>query len=424
MKKFNPTHFYVIFDPFLNKKHFTRENNKNTQGHEFQRELNKRLRKKDGNSNNCVYLYWGKISVTEKPSRDYSEFKQVLENNKKHNYPTHLYISDFHHFWVAKIDDICFGDEQEYYNNSLDFFKDFQGKNKIEAWFKVIDIDLIGNTKEETHNYISGLVSENKGKSIELSPYVSNLQYPVFVQDLACVEPFHFNSSEPIVLSKQIENESFYEKIKMVINKYCVNKDDWELLKPSVQREIIRAEMDYFEQKSHNWNNLYFSYFKALEWQLNHIVVNYLKSSNYSNQIKVLKNKNGQSNFYTPNNPNGTTEEIIPLNDYDGNFSISIIINTVFANHKNIVRNKNNSLIFSDMPGLFIFINNELREFLNDNQIINTRNILIHEDSLEIDETDFLKIRKELLGIGKTGLLFKLAEYTSKSKIEEQKKSA
>ncbi len=425
MKEYTPKHFYTIFDPFLKAELFTKENEKNTQGHEFQRQLKEKYQNmKDGD--NCLqYMYWGKISVSQKASKLGTELNELVEKNRKHNFTTHLFISDFNHLWVAKVEEVCFGDDEEFYANALDFYREFQGKGQIEAWFKISDIDLIGNNAEETHQYISSLETIINSNKVYITPYVSNLRYPVIVKDFACVEPVHFDTSRPLVLENLIENESFYEKIKMIITKYSIPKEEFEKLKPTVQKEIIRTEMDFFDQKAKNWNSLYFSYFKALEWQLNHVVLNFLKSEYKDGEIQVLRKNNNCATFYFPDNPNNQPgDECIPLNEYHGNFSIKVIMNCLFSGSNKVVSKKGNRQVFSALPGLYQYVSEDLKSFLNLNKIVDTRNIIVHNDSLEVTEADFKKIRNELLGIAKTGILVELANYTTKEQNKARLKVA
>ncbi|MCF8059957.1 MAG: hypothetical protein K9K67_11710 [Bacteriovoracaceae bacterium] len=409
-KKFEPTHFYVIFDPYLNNDEFSAIGEEYSQAHAFANLLKQRLQN-DSDS----YLYWGKLSLSKKKEKiPQSHYKETIRVNQKKGYPTYLYISDFRNFWVAKIESIEFGNDNEYYENALPFFRKWEKDNAVEAWFKVTDIDLLSKVSNETHQYIKCLQSESGHTRFTVTPFLSNLRYPLEVKDEDLLGINYFDGVSPKVFELNFDHKSFENKIKNIITKYSIHEEDFSLLTNSVKRLIITAEMDYFDDRLHNWPALYFNYYKALELQLNDVILGYLKKSHPDSDITIYakgpKEKGTIHCYHGGRNTRG--ERPYPLIEFHGGFSIDTLLKHFLGNATKLSNNKPNSYFFDKDSNLVRFANNELSSFLSRNKFIQTRNIYSHDDIEEFDVTEFhfKKVRNELLGLGRESLLIQLSK--------------
>ncbi|MDH5415497.1 MAG: hypothetical protein OEW87_15270, partial [Flavobacteriaceae bacterium] len=96
---YKPIHFYVVFNPMLNG-----EGVYATQAHEFYYQLKNKVNQRNPENN---HMYWGKLQVNNGSIINHLDAaKEVMAENAEHGEDTHLYITDFHHFWVAKVESI------------------------------------------------------------------------------------------------------------------------------------------------------------------------------------------------------------------------------------------------------------------------------------------------------------------------------
>jgi len=91
-------HFFTVFNPLLKPtEKFL------TQAHEFHQLLKQRVEAGDQKA----HLYWGKIKKTDKnQALNVEQYKSIVFENKRSHRDTHLFISDFNFFWVAKVEEV------------------------------------------------------------------------------------------------------------------------------------------------------------------------------------------------------------------------------------------------------------------------------------------------------------------------------
>ncbi len=95
-----PFSFYVVFNPLLNGENQSYK----TQAHEFFHRLKNNLSMGDPNNS---HLYWGKLKMSSyDEDLRFENFQESHERNRSIGADTHLFISDFHHFWVAKVESV------------------------------------------------------------------------------------------------------------------------------------------------------------------------------------------------------------------------------------------------------------------------------------------------------------------------------
>ncbi len=405
-QKYNPSHFYLIFDPYFQNEQYKKISDEYSQAHAFADLLKEKL-KEDPNAS----LYWGKLSMSKKKKELPEQFlKDIVLTNDNKGCPTYLYISDFINFWVAKVEAVEFGDDQKFYSNSLPFYSSCG--HKTEVWFKISDIDLLSKISNETHQYIKQLHCVKDGS--EITPFLSNLRYPLQVHDSDLLGMTHFDGVSPKVNDISFENKTFEQKIKNIITRYSIPKEDFQLLDHSVQNLIINTEMDFYDDRFHNWPNLYFNYYKALELQLNHVVLGYLKEEFSDSDIMIrAKSEKSKGRFYCHSSKKiERGENLIPVKEFHGNFSICEIINDLFKGNNKLSMQMANHQIFSKSDNISQFVSKKLSTFLNRYDFINVRNIITHKDidKEKIHEDEFFNIRKEILGLGQESLLIKLCK--------------
>ena len=415
---FNARHFYVIFNPSVpagpNNKQF-----KISQAHDFYNELSERV----NSDHEKPYLYWGKIMRSSKSAKEQfniEEARKVIRENNEKGINTHLYISDFNYFWVAKVEDVSKGYDQEYFKNSVEIYqheRDFGAE--IEAWFKITDMTLVSRGHKETHQYIGGLYLLNEKKKKSLDPYISGLNYPMIVMDDLHDETL-FDSSEPLVKSKLRDDESFYEKIHGTINKYCIENESFRKIATTARDLIIRAEMDFYDDRIHNLDALYLMYYKALEVQLNEIVIHHLKENWSHENIRVYPSEKGVSSFKTTSLIK-IKENDIHIKDFHKSFSIRHLLNTIFSSEygDRVCEKHSNNHLFREIPDFYSFVTKTIKPMTD---LIDTRNEIVHENTHCLTLEEFKSFRAKILGIGQESILVTMVK--SAYAFEKLKKKA
>lgn len=241
MKK--PAHFYIVFNPMVN--HPSRVFP--TQAHEFYHKL-----KSQPHDAFERFLYWGKLAVDINPS-NINHYQNVINYNKHHGLMTHLYITDYHHFWVAKVESVH--DKIVNYEKTLEFYND---KN-VEAWFKISDMDLISSEFEETGFYLNQLYVDNEFESLKLnsiSPYQGGLHFPLIVQDNNEDRYFQINSfGDTLRMDREnalIENPKLIFQMRQTVNSFVLPPHVYSKLSPTLKNEILNVETRIFQTADPN----------------------------------------------------------------------------------------------------------------------------------------------------------------------------
>jgi hypothetical protein len=378
----NALHFYLVFNPMFNNK-IEEEIEGATQAHSFYHLLESRNKTDPSNS----FLYWGKLkSSGGNEPLDIEHFAQVLERNTANKKATHLYISDFHFFWVARVTEVCFQLNLETHGkNTLNFYR--KNWDKIEAWFKIEDMEILSNNPNETNELISNLTirSENhlnsrqtSSEDIQITPYLSGLRYPLIIEDVRKEEYFSFEGEmkaidkrSPLIAHSLSETNN----TKKIIYSYAIPEKVFQKLSHQAQDEILSAEMDVLRCDGGTKEDLKItadkvarSYCVALERCIADVVKNSSPASS--------------SAFFACDD-----------------FSLGTFSRLLNEPNLSYLKSRNQMLydLFSSVP-----FKGHLLKF------VNIRNDKSHQGVIDFEIESLLNVRRMILGVGTEGIIMKL----------------
>lgn len=376
-------HFYQVFNPMLNEQSLFP-----TQAHEFYFELKRRYHENQGQSN---FLHWGKVSVTEAQEK-VEYFKDALESNKAHGLDTHLYLTDYHHFWIAKVTEV----KTELIDNSqtLPFY---ENKN-VSIWFKVEDFDLLSAEFSETTHYISCLYLNNKFNDLQipsLNPYIGGLHFPLIIQDHN--QESYFQSGLRVLRENMlIESPSVQAKLREQVTSFVLPPHIFKQLSFEGQQGILVSEQLLNQVKSSPQvrETVFFNYISVMEESLNLVIGNILRET-YAKSLWVSEKGDRFS------------EE--PLVGYIpvGNFDSPIKLEGYFhllQTHKafgnltmNVVENE-----FSEVVNYFL---KELKPFLESQEVMAKISLSQENQPLILTANSVYELRNFVLGVGCLGVV-------------------
>lgn len=220
---FKPLHFYQVFNPFLNAS----ESPFMTQAHEFYWNLkHNKLQGQD-------HLYWGKLGGCH---LQITQMREVLNKNREQGFHTHLYLTDFFHFWVAKIEQVS--DSPISLAKTLPFYSN----KDVGVWFKLSDIDLISADSAESRFYLGQLQVDNHYydfKVESLKPETEALNFPLIVADKND-EAYFQNGTRVLRDNNLIKHPSSASKL----NAFSLRPEIFGRLNPELQNRFRQAEKD------------------------------------------------------------------------------------------------------------------------------------------------------------------------------------
>ncbi len=387
-------HFYLTFNPHLNSGY----EKEYTQAHEFF-DLLQGLVKKNKNSS----AYWGKIIGADRKSNlDLQKFESVIAENNANELSTHLYITDFKNIWATKVVSVKNSITKK--NNCLPFY---EGKN-VEIWFEISDMILLEYNHDETASKLSELYIDNDFNDIVingLSPFTTKISYPAIIQDIACEQYFdEFDTSEISHLILRPHSAIYSNALDNVLrclHTYVFSEQMYAKIPHAAKLEIEAAELDMLEHRHHNLRGIAFNYLKALEIIMNDLVIHHLKRLGMGEDFFVDP-ETSPPRLYTQQEK----DYYIPIKRHQKNFSINQIIyfveRCVNSNHISFKK------AFSDHKQFINFVKKDLGNFLKENQFVNIRGILAHNNSSLVTIEDATAIRNIVLGVGCKGLICKL----------------
>lgn len=387
-------HFYLTFNPYLNKNLEAQY----TQAHQFHEFLGDLLK-----SNKSQYAYWGKIIGKDRTSKiNLSNMQQVLVKNQELGVSTQLYITDFEHLWVAKVEEVLDKISKKEMVYTLDFY---QEKN-VEVWFKISDFTLLEFEHHETARKLTELYIDNEyvENTINgLSPFTTSIRYPTYVQDLAEEKIFDsLNEDEKLVITGHhaINNNSAGQVLR-ALHSYAFPEHLYQKLPHGAKSEIGLAEMDILENRHHNLGHIAFSYIKALEIILNDLVIGHIKRSGFGDEFWVEHLEHPPKLHLEKIN-----DKCITFNKFNKNFSVGQLIYFIYRCDKsgNFCFKK----AYQNKKPFVNFLIKDLEKILEDNQILDIRNLLAHQGFSAISANDALAVRNLILGIGCHGLIHKI----------------
>ena len=407
---YTPKHFYVVFNPLLGDQNPDYP----TSAHE----VYFRLKEQWKSDFKDPHMYWAKVKKTSRPdSLNEQIFLKVIEENNKNFCTTHLYISDFNHLWVAKIDTVS--KKISDYDYTLDAYK----KEDVELWFKITEMDLISSDPRETISHISFLKTEAIDS---LNPYLGGLRYPLIISDTYNENYFsHIDDSKSVMLKENPLISNSADRVKELVLSYAIPEANFLHLPLVVRNEILNIELEYLDLKKHNgaksgkMKKVATNYIQILECVLNHTLIESFRSTNEVRNLKeeIAKKHVDNSLFKLCSEKNLSLyeiEKIISNESYGGLFNI----------YSHLTRDKKNE--FSN------YLKNDLRKILNtkivsEYSLRDIRNDQAHLDGgVEMTYFESLEIRNLILGVGCKGLINEIVEkwYGKKVNIKNLKLAA
>jgi hypothetical protein len=377
-------HFYVVFNPMFNTK-VLEEIEGMTQAHSFYNLLLTKVRDSKNN-----FLYWGKLKSTDvlEPLNKQS-FTDIVKKNNAAKKVTHLYISDFHFFWVARVEAVEFDlDKATHAKHTLNFY--IENWDRIEAWFKISDMKLLSNNPKETNDFIRQLVISPTNKlnsrqdpqnKLSVTPYLSGLRYPLIIEDEREEVYFDFTGKEKAITQKNVlmaNSEGETQRLKSIVYSYVIPERVFNRFSHQVQNEILSAEIELINCKNRTKEDIYRTnrsvarkYLIALEKCLNDIIRH--------------TNPPSSSLLFSPGD----------------NLGLGDILNRVIKKEHDYL----------------LKLNRPLYELLSEQTVnlsiwADIRNKKVHLDETIIDLETLKNVRRVILGVGTKGILIRLYQAT------------
>lgn len=364
-------HFYVVFNPLIKPVI-----DYPTQAHEFYHHLR----------GNMSHLWWGKIRKTMSlDSLNVGNFREVVEQNKKSGNETILFISDFTHLWIAKVDEVSTdrpnkGETLPVYDNE-----------EVEIWFRITDMDLLCADSHLTKAKIAELGVKNHfypGTDVKaLSPNTGAIRFPLIVEDRSTEHYFskYKNkkrmSVDNSLVSKSEEGWENREKVT-----YTIPQKNFKKLPALLRKQIMWAEGVF----SQDMNKTATSYLRILESILN---------------VTLMREIHARVKGYGDYIPLGEIYNILNTTKYNGANIDELLINSVHAK-------------------FWEFCKIDLRNFLH--MPVNGRKLCMVVPGEAMKPEAALFVRNSMLGVGCKGIINEVIErYEEIAKLtvneEEQK---
>jgi len=390
-----PHHFYLTFNPYLNGG---AQDAGYTQAHEFYDFL-KGIIQKDPNGR----AHWGKIIALDRVSSlQLAPLEKVLQDNRKLGLSTHLYITDFTNIWVGKVEKVAATVAKKELK-TLAFYRE---KN-VEVWFELSDFALLEYCADETAGKLQELFVQNEYNELEihgLSPFTTRVKYPLIVQDLR--DEYYFDEGESehgghlILQHNPAVSNTNSTKILHNIYSFAFHEEMYAKIPHAAKTEIEAAELDIAENRYRNIRRHAFSYIKAFEIILNDLIIHTLQKEGQGNEIFV------QIDHPPPKLYLQARSGTVPLAQFHKSFSIGqlIYITEKGWNNNHISFRK----AFGKRKPFIQFLTKGLKTIVEENSLIEIRNILAHSDANLIDKEDAIAVRNIILGVGRFGLIHKL----------------
>ncbi len=388
-----PYHFYVAFNPLFNEDRTWK-----TQAHEFHHKL-KEKKVKDPNA----HFYWGKIQVSEHSERlQVPSFQQVLVENSELQMDTHLFITDYQHLWVGKVEQVM--DTIPDPENTLGFYTN----KKVEIWFKITDFDLISNNATETMNALSTIHVDNEHCSYkikEMTPFTSGIRFPMIVQHRS--QDRYFEQPDLLVLkdNPMLTGNGEAMKLTTVIQSFVIPEETFKRIPEYIRTQIIHAEILLLEAQAGGKKDrikleqAILTYLKCLEHLLNETIVGLLRREE-GHRIYVSKDQTMPKFMRSVFDKDKSS--LLRLKDCTETFNLSqikMLLDTPsFFGHTSL------DYVFRNKKMFWEYCRLELRSTLKNESLIEVRNVLTKPGDLKAHDRELLLIRNILLGVGGRGV--------------------
>jgi hypothetical protein len=398
-----PYHFYLAFNPLFNQ-----DQNWKTQAHEFYH-----LLKEKKQSNPDAFMYWGKIQISE-----YSEplvvsnFKQVVDENVDLQMDTHLYITDYQHLWVGKVEKVLH--EITDFENTLSFYQ----SKRVEIWFKIVDFDLISHNAVETLNLLNALHVDNEYynyKIKNMTPFTSSIRFPMIVQDRTQERFFNMEGSSHKLRilgdNTLIDGQGEGMRLNQLIQSFVIPEENFKRLPSTVRSQIIQAEILLVEaQASGSRDRVKLeqaiqTYLNCLEILLNETFIAYLKKEE-GHRIWISKDQVCPKFIRSTLDKDKST--LIRLRESTGQFNLTqikmLLDNPTFFPHTSL------DFVFRGKKNFWEYCRLELRSTLKNESLIDLKKNLDSHHGIKVHDRELLLVRNILLGVGGNGLFNDIIE--------------
>ncbi len=407
-----PCHFYVAFNPLFNKNSVHK-----TQAHEFYYHLKEKV-----SLDPSAVLFWGKLQMSEYTEPLHKEnFYEVLNANEANGLETCLFVTDYHNLWVGKVTGVQ-SDVPESHE-TLEFYK---GK-KVELWFKISDFDLVSNNAEETSHllhqfYVDSSYYNYKVK--EIGPVSSGLRFPMIVQDQREEKYFSDHGDQSHRVKNQntlVESAGESMNLGSLIQTYVIPEENFKKLPEIVRTQIIHAEILLMEATTSG---------KKDRTKLEHSILTYLRCLEYllnATFIAHLKYEEGHRLFVTKDAPirflrspiDRDKKSLMRLKDLTEVVELSQI--KMILDAPQFFHNTSLDYVFRNRRRFWEYCRLELRSILKNESIIEIRNTLGRNESIDIYDQELILVRNILLGVGGKGVFNNIIEkYYADEVIKEK----
>ncbi len=331
-------------------------------------------------------MWWGKIRKTDSlENLNIGNFQEVIEQNNKSGDETVLFISDFTHLWIAKVDAVS--TDRPPRAETLPVYDD----EEVEIWFKITDMDLLCWESSTTKLKIAELGIKNHfypGTDVKvLSPSTGAIRFPLIVEDRSTEHYFlKYKNKKRLTIDnpaipKAMAGRENREKVT-----YTIPLKNFKKLPSLLQKQIMWAE-GVFAQ---DMNKTATSYLRILESMLNVTLMNEIHA-----RVK------GHGEYI----PLGEMYDILNYTKYHGTNIDELL--------KNSVHEK-----------FWEFCKNDLRNFLH--MPVNGKKLCMAVPGEQMKTEAALFVRNSMLGVGCKGIINEIIErYEEIAKLtmeeEEQK---
>lgn len=389
---FKPSHFYLVFNPMINQG-----GSFLTQAHEFHASL-KSLNEQNPAEQN--FLYWGKLKVNGEEDSEFNNYQKIISQNKENGFSTHLYITDFHHYWVGKVESV----HHEIFNpqKTLSFYDD----KEVGVWFKISDFDLVSAEFEETLFYLSQLKINQHGQTQSISPYLGNLKFPAIVSDQHA-QPYFSTENYGLRVIKPnalIETPNQAAQLKSHMKSFVLSPQVYAQLNENAKSELLNVELQISRSQYENYSQLHLcmqSYLNIFESVLNQTVG------------EIIKSEYGESLFINPQSTLLSASESKEFNQKlsYSNCQLSLESFSQIFSENDRLGNISFSHIMERFPEYTKFVEKNVAGLICERELDLKQNALKEGQKIAVSKQEVISIRNQILGVGCVGVINQLMEF-------------
>lgn len=404
-----PCHFYLAFNPLFNSA----QDMQKSQAHDFYDLLKEKQKTSE------KHLYWGKLLVTQySDNLEIKNYKEAILHNAIENHETHLYITDYHYLWVAKVDDVT--KDRPKASETLSFY---EGKN-VEIWFKISDFDLISNDASLTAKFLTEMFVDNPFypyKLKELNPFSSGIRFPMIVQDK--LERTYFKDLPfPRITGENplLEESGKGMEMKNISQTFVIPEENFKKLPQSIRSQIMYAEILLLESTTGvrrdraKLEEAIHTYMKCLEVLLNMTVINHLKREE-GHRLYVTK----EAPHKLLRSPlDKDKKNLMRLKDFKGVISLSQI--KMILDSPGFFDSISMDYVFRNRKKFWEYCRIELRHTIKNESLLEMKIAFNEGFHVKAHDRELILVRNILLGVGGKGVFNDIVEnyYADEIRLE------